>query len=291
MEPVASATLRARILDAVAHRFPSGSVVERRELLDFTVDGQRLPLIDYSRGIRNPQQLAATLSVVSSANGPYEDHAIADGIWRYDFRTGGPGGDNAKLIEAHRLGVPLILFRKLRPNAYQPLYPVYVTQMNFEASFVVISLDDLRDIGDHSPSAVEKRYASIIAKRRVHQPAFRAMVLRAYETRCTVCRFAHAELLDAAHIVADAEAHGDAEVTNGMTMCKIHHAAYDQNFLGVSPDFTIHINRDLLAEKDGPMLKHGLQEMHGASIVLPRARRDRPAVDKLAERFDVFAAL
>ncbi|MDN4478872.1 HNH endonuclease [Demequina sp. SYSU T00039] len=290
MESVTSASLRARVLETAAARFPSGSVVERADLLDFVVDGARLPLIDYSRGIRNPQQLDATLSVVSSETGPYSDRTIADGIWRYDFRTGGPGGDNAKLIAAYELKVPMMLFRKLRPNVYQALYPVFVTSVDRNAGYVTIAIEDLRDVGDHTPSAIEKRYASIIAKRRIHQPAFRAMVLRAYETRCTVCRFGHAELLDAAHITADSESHGDAEVTNGMSMCKIHHAAYDQNFLGISPDLVIHVNRELLAERDGPMLRHGLQEMHGQSITVPKAKNEQPHRDRLAARFEAFSA-
>jgi len=115
------------------------------------------------------------------------------------------------------------------------------------------------------------------------------MVLRAYETQCTVCHFRHAELLDAAHILGDKHERGDAVVTNGMSMCKIHHAAYDSNFLGVTPDYEIRINRSLLEEKDGPMLKHGLQDMHGAQLVVPRRPADRPDRDRLAERFAQFS--
>ncbi len=283
--------MRARIFELVSQRIPSGEVIDRHTLLNFEVDGEKIPLIDYSRGIRNPRQLQATLSIVSSADGPYGDAFIEEGVWRYDFRTGGPGGDNAKLIEANRIGAPLIMFRKLRRNVYQAIYPVWVAQVNRREQYVAIALDDLVEVAQHSASPIEKRYAESITKRRVHQPAFRAMVLRAYETRCTVCRFAHAELLDAAHIVPDAEAGGDADVTNGMTMCKIHHAAYDQNFLGVSPDYVVHINKNLLVEKDGPMLKHGLQEMHGLSITLPRTKAERPNRDRLAARFEAFSAV
>ncbi|MGF1661890.1 MAG: HNH endonuclease, partial [Kineosporiaceae bacterium] len=38
------------------------------------------------------------------------------------------------------------------------------------------------------------------ARRRLHQPVFRARVIQAYTTRCAVCALAHASLLDAAHI-------------------------------------------------------------------------------------------
>ena len=69
------------------------------------------------------------------------------------------------------------------------------------------------------------------------------------------------QLLDAAHIIGDREGGGDALVTNGLTLCKIHHASYDTNMLGISPDYTVHINHELLQEAVGLMLKHGIQEM------------------------------
>ena len=75
---------------------------------------------------------------------------------------------------------------------------------------------------------------------------------------------------------------------NGLALCKIHHAAYDQNMLGVSPDYRVSINREVLAEVDGPMLKHGLQEMHGRTITLPALRVDRPDRGLLAWRWERF---
>ncbi|MDE0572708.1 HNH endonuclease [Demequina sp. B12] len=283
-----SAALRGQIFDEVAARFLSSSIVSRQELLDFTVGGESMPLIDRSRGIRNPKPLEATLSVVSSADGPYADEEVSPGIWRYDFRAGGSGGDNRKLIAAHRLGVPVLLFRKLQPNVYQIVYPARVAHVNEAESHVLISLEELSGFSPGEASVVERGYAEYLAKRRVHQPAFRAMVMRAYDTQCTVCRFKHGELLDAAHITADSSHSGDATVTNGMAMCKIHHAAYDANFLGVSPDYEIRINARLLDEVDGPMLRHGLQEMHGVKITLPARRAEQPDRERLAERFEVF---
>ena len=75
-----------------------------------------------------------------------------------------------------------------------------------------------------------------------------------------------------------------------MALCKIHHAAYDQDFLGVSPDYVFHINERLLADRDGPMLQFGLQAMNGKTLELPSRRDDRPDRDYLAERFARFVA-
>jgi putative restriction endonuclease len=61
------------------------------------------------------------------------------------------------------------------------------------------------------------------------------------------------------------------------------------NFLGVSPDYKIGINRDLLTEIDGPMLKHGLQEMRGRLLVLPVRKREWPDRQRLATRWQAFS--
>ncbi|WP_308492292.1 hypothetical protein [Microbacterium terrisoli] len=60
--------------------------------------------------------------------------------------------------------------------------------------------------------------------------------------------------------------------------------------MGITPDFEVRINSALLHEVDGPMLRHGLQDMHGRQIHLPERRNERPSQDRLAERFVEFAA-
>jgi putative restriction endonuclease len=113
-------------------------------------------------------------------------------------------------------------------------------------------------------------------------------VLDSYSSSCAVCRLRHAELLDAVHILADREDSGDPVVTNGMALCKIHHAAFDRNFLGITPTLEVRIDQRLLDEVYGPMLKHGLQEMHGTTITVPRNRAAKPDPDRLEQRYATF---
>lgn len=56
------------------------------------------------------------------------------------------------------------------------------------------------------------------------------------------------------------------------------------------PDYRLHVRRDILEELDGPMLRHGLQELHGGTLILPRRVVDRPNREYLAERFEEFRA-
>ncbi len=174
--------------------------------------------------------------------------------------------------------MPLILFRKEQPNFYTPIAPVYVVDDVPEGRAFLIALDesfrymgDVRHLGED-----QRRYALRLAKQRLHQPAFRTRVLLAYATQCAVCQLKHGSLLDAAHIAPDGSEHGVPTTPNGLALCKIHHAAFDQNMLGISPDYVVHIDRELLQEVDGPMLKHGLQEMHGRTLTLPRRVQDCP---------------
>jgi len=46
---------------------------------------------------------------------------------------------------------------------------------------------------------------------------------------------------------------------NGLALCKLHHAAFDANIIGVTPDLEVTVRLDVLQEIDGPMLQHGLQ--------------------------------
>jgi putative restriction endonuclease len=170
--------------------------------------------------------------------------------------------------------------------------PVFVVGDYPEERSFIIALDEaFRFMGDvRDLPEPQRAYAQRLAKQRLHQPAFRTRVLLAYDTRCTVCTLRHGSLLDAAHIVPDTEPLGIPTTPNGLAMCKIHHAAYDQNMLGISTDYRVSIDREVLAEVDGPMLKHGLQEMHGRTITLPARRADRPDRELLAWRWEQFAA-
>jgi len=134
---------------------------------------------------------------------------------------------------------------------------------------------------------IERRYVVREVKTRMHQARFRGRVLPAYRDRCAMCRLKEIRLLDAAHIVADAHAAGEPSITNGLALCSIHHRAFDQHLVGVSPDYDVRVSRRLMDEEDGPMLDL-LKGFDGATIYVPGTRRLRPDRERLAERFESF---
>ena len=290
MDTLVETALRLRIIEWVQQRAEAnGGFLHRHELLSFAINGMNMPIIDFSRGIRNPRALSSTLSIVSSATGPYDDTESDDGLLHYAYRSGDPwAGDNRKLRNAIENRQPLILFRKEVKNIYTPIAPVYVVDDVPEENVFLIALDEsftfianVRDL-----TMPQRSYSVRLARQRLHQPAFRTRVLVAYEVQCAVCQLRHGSLLDAAHIVPDAHERGVPTVNNGLALCKIHHAAYDHNIMGITPDYRVEINGSVLIENDGPMLKHGLQEMHGRTISLPARRADRPDRSLLALKYE-----
>ncbi len=59
----------------------------------------------------------------------------------------------------------------------------------------------------------------------------------------------------------------------------------------IDPEGIVHIARRLREESDGPMLREGLQGFHGAAILRPRRPVDQPDPERLAIRFEHFAAV
>jgi putative restriction endonuclease len=249
------------------------------------------------KGISKPRQLSAALSITTAYRGPrsqrpYEDSMGEDGYPRYKYELTDPNlSTNRAMRAAMEAGLPLAYFVGVGRAVYRPVYPVYVigedrTRLEFALSFarhdVGIDLGKL--------TAPEKVFAARMTRQRLHQPVFREQVLHAYASTCSVCRLRHAELLDAAHIIGDAESGGDPIVPNGMALCKIHHAAFDRNLLGITPKLEVRINSTLLDEVDGPMLKHGLQEMHGTTIRIPRSVAAHPDPERLDRRYEQFKA-
>ena len=196
--------------------------------------------------------------------------------------------------------VPLIYFFGLLPGRYLAAWPVFVVADDPRTLTFTIQLDDASflDFGvpatsvafSHEPGRDERRrYVTRELQVRLHQRSFRERVLRAYRSQCAVCRLRHRELLDAAHIVPDSEA-GAPRVSNGLALCKLHHAAFDKQFVGVRPDGIIEIRGDILDENDGPMLIHGLKRLHRTRLQAPRRAADQPDPNLLAIRYERFVA-
>ena len=288
--PERQAAIRIAVFTWLDKKLAEGRYeLTRTELEAFQYEGERLPLLDTARGIRNPRNFEASLSLMTSYDSPYSDVVGEDGLIHYRYQSRA-GGDNVKVSRARELGAPLVYFQGVRSAVFTAHYPAYVVGESEELRTFFVALDEsFKFFGDPLQMTGDQRsYAERVVQKRLHQPVFRARVLHAYLATCAVCQLRHPELLDAAHIIDDKNKLGLPTVSNGLALCKLHHAAYDRNLLGITPDYTVAINKALLLEVDGPMLKHGLQEMNGRTISVPSRPAERPSKQGLSLRFAEF---
>jgi putative restriction endonuclease len=283
-------------LDVLAARF--GDELPYPGVLSegFNFRGRRIPFLSTQKGIYRAaaQRGPAALSIQTSWKSPYGD-AETDTGYRYAYRAGSVDQpDNRALRAAFTLGVPIVHFIATRPSHYRPVYPCFVMEDDPVERLVLVSpgkrigpMDELEPVA--IDDLLERRYVFRQTRVRIHQARFRARVVPAYGERCAICRLKETRLLDAAHIVGDLEQQGEPVISNGLSLCSIHHRAFDQDLVGVTPDYEVRVSRRLLDEEDGPMLDL-LKAFHEETIVIPRRHGWQPDRERLATRFAQFVA-
>jgi putative restriction endonuclease len=294
------AQLRAAAIGYLGRLSDEGKPLVRQEdLKRFTFDGRPVRLMATQQGIWKPKELSAALSIRTvftsdPSKRPYDDDPGPDGFLRYKWRGHDPEhADNKALRAAMNAGLPLIWFQGIASGIYLPVCPVYLAAEEPHAQQFIVSLDEeslraRKDLAFEDPELL-RSYAERVVMARLHQPMFRQRVLMAYENQCSLCRLRHTRLLDAAHVVSDAQG-GEPVVTNGIAMCKIHHAAYDADIFGITPKYQVSVRPDVMKEIDGPTLRYTLQAINGSTIELPSRRAARPNPELLDLRWKQFLA-
>jgi len=297
--------VRKAAFDWLADQVTTHGGVLPRDVLarGFELDGRRVPLLG-PQGIFKPAILKSIpLSLTTAPNGPYKDAFGPGGLLLYKYRGKDPSHrDNVGVRLAYERKVPLVYFHGVMPGKYVPAWPVYVVgddpkNLTFsvavdDAAYIAPSLDSSLGAvrADDVSVDIRRQYVTATCKRRIHQQAFRERVLDAYRAQCALCRLKHEELLDAAHIVPDSDPEGEPVISNGIALCKLHHAAFDGMFFGIRPDGRVHVRPQILSETDGPMLLHGLKAIHESIILVPRAQSQRPNPKFLEKRYRRFLA-
>lgn len=279
----------------------NGSISSKNLAEGFQFQGRRVPFVNPQRGIYKPQQMRHLLSVRTVYPRPgrkvwYADQRNVhqqiyngDETVDYDFMGDNPDApENRWLQEAVDKGIPIIYFLGTSPGIYQAIIPTFIVEfdrlglkarMAFSTSATKIRPPETQN---------ERRYALRSVKQRLHQSTFREMVIDAYRGRCAITGLPEPRLLDAAHIMEDAnEQFGQPVVRNGLPLSKIHHAAFDANLIGIDADARVHVSEKLLGMRDGPQLE-ALQQFHGRNLLAPRREADSPDRDRLALRFEKF---
>lgn len=271
----------------------------------FVFEGERVPLINPQRGIFKPRQMRYLLSIRTVFPRPggkvwYDDQREvhrqifeSEEMVDYAFMGQDPeAADNRWLREAFENQIPVIYFLGVAPGRYEAMVPTFIAGWDGNALKARLAFGFPDQEGLAAPeSALERRYALRAVKQRLHQASFREAVITAYGGRCALSGLPEQRLLDAAHIVPDTDQSlGQPVVPNGLTLSKIHHAAFDAHLIGIDPDYRLHVSRRLFEQHDGPMLE-ALKGLNGNMIHLPARDMDLPDRDRLAQRFGRFQAV
>ncbi len=268
----------------------------------FLYEGERIPLVNPQRGIFKPRQMRYLLSIRTVFPRPgarvwYDDQRqvhqqIYEGDEAVDYAFMGQdpeAADNRWLKEAFEHQKPVIYLLGVSPGRYQAIIPTYISGWDgFALKSTLTFGSPNQDVLSAPGSEIERRYGLRMVKERLHQATFREAVLYAYGGRCAISGLPEKQLLDAAHIVSDGdEALGQPVVPNGLSLSKIHHAAFDAHLIGIDPDYRLHVSDRLLDQDDGPMLQ-ALKLLEGSTLHLPFRTRDNPDTERLDRRFEEF---
>lgn len=152
----------------------------------------------------------------------------------------------------------------------------------------LLPLDQIKDLVRQSDAANDDETDShmesveglltISHSRTKRDPLFRKIICEAYDYRCAMCGI-QLDLIEAAHIVPHAHDKGTDEIGNGISLCVLHHKAYDRSLIYFNERFEISINQEKVRYLEKMQRDSGLgkfQELAFAEVVTPRNRAATP---------------
>lgn len=298
--------IRAKAFEVLEHlslEF-NGRIPWHRINAGFEFQGENIKFASQALGIFKPRRMSAALSVKTvvpkaGRNIWYQDQEKAfdfdSGLLSYDLANSRLDvGANAQLKRAYEMKAPIIYFRGVEPAVYDAVCPVWIEHFDTAERRVLLAAPDvvhsnLSSVNALASSQIEVRepsWANAQSKRRNHQAWFSSVVKSAYGYRCAFSGLPLRNLLVGAHIIPDAEA-GPVAVTNGICMSTLHHSAFDSFLIGVDPDYRVHVARNVLEERDGPILE-SLKGLDRKKLRLPANEAERPSPNYLEQRFKQF---
>lgn len=137
------------------------------------------------------------------------------------------------------------------------------------------------------PEGEERKFE---IKKRINQSFFRDTVLSSYEQRCCITGVNNPSLLHACHIVDwSIDAANRTNPQNGLCLNVLFHEAYDEDLIGISPDYEIIVSDSFFGDKikcvDGQFRDY-IKEINKKKIMLPK--RFYPDRDLLAIHYERF---
>ena len=134
-------------------------------------------------------------------------------------------------------------------------------------------------------SQVTRRLRLVETMRAYREARFRPTVLAAYSHQCALCPIS-LNLVDAAHIIPVSHPGSTDEISNGLALCRLHHAAFDNGLVGVRPDYQVVLNPRALSRLEELNFARGIEEFQQLlrpSIRYPASLEVRPSREYLKQ--------
>lgn len=183
--------------------------------------------------------------------------------------------DNQEIAIAFRLDFIVEYIRNL-----ESLHSFGESEQDLDVLEEVTENPDEVNEAEISGVTIERQTAVISVKKKIRNNSFKSRVLTSYSNCCAFCGV-QLKLIDAAHIVP-VQHDGTDETSNGISLCALHHRAYDRNLVTFNSEYQI-----ICSEKQFDNLREigldgGAEEFVNdlrAVIYLPPTISDRPHVD------------
>lgn len=124
---------------------------------------------------------------------------------------------------------------------------------------------------------------TITHARQKRDPNFRKKVYEAYNYKCAMCGIG-LELIEAAHIVPHSHEMGTDEIENGISLCALHHTAYDRSLIYFNKKLEILINESKMEYLEKVGLDSGIRKFEKLAfekIQLPQNHILRPNIGNI----------
>lgn len=137
--------------------------------------------------------------------------------------------------------------------------------------------DALEEVKDTTPSLTSKDEPEIKEfKRKARNAAFSNNIKELYEYRCAVCGIKRFNKkgnpeVEAAHIYPK-EKNGPDKLINGISLCKLHHWAFDNGLLSITDDYKVIVPTEINDDKN----YEDITKFRGQKILLPAKNQFKP---------------
>ena len=133
----------------------------------------------------------------------------------------------------------------------------------------------LEEAVDSPPQLTDDEEQYTVSRRRARDSAFGRLVREAYGSKCVFCGSERETPsgnpeVEAAHIYPKEEG-GSDDVRNGISLCKLHHWAFDTGWLSISDEYEILVKEE--PERNG---YDAFKELEGNKIRLPEEEPVKP---------------